>query len=51
MEGPGKEEDLGWGAFLFGGADDGCYGFEVVLVDVRDDGISIVFRNLQRQHQ
>jgi hypothetical protein len=31
VEGPGEEEDLGWGALFFGGADDGCYGFEVVL--------------------
>lgn len=31
MEGPGKEEDLCWGALLFGGADDGGYGLEVIL--------------------
>lgn len=31
MEGPGEEEDLCRGALLFGGADDGGYGFEVIL--------------------
>lgn len=31
MQGPGEEEDLGGGAFFFGGADEGGYGFEVVL--------------------
>lgn len=31
VEGPGEEEDLGGGAFAFGGADYCGYGFEVVL--------------------
>jgi hypothetical protein len=31
VEGPWEEEDLCWGFFGFGGADDGCYCFEVVL--------------------
>jgi hypothetical protein len=31
VQGPGEEEDLGGRAFAFGGADDGRYGFEVIL--------------------
>lgn len=33
VQGPGEEEDLCWGAFLLGGADDGCDRFEVILWD------------------
>jgi hypothetical protein len=32
VEGPGEEEDLGWGTLFLGGADDGGYGFEVILI-------------------
>jgi len=31
VQGPGEEEDLCGGALLFGGTDDGGYGFEVIL--------------------
>jgi len=31
MESPREKEDLGGGPLLFGGADDGGYGFEVIL--------------------
>jgi hypothetical protein len=37
VESPGKEEDLGGGTLFFGGADDGGYGFEVVLREMLGD--------------
>jgi hypothetical protein len=32
VECPGKEEDLSWRALFFGGADDGGYCFEIILM-------------------
>ena len=50
VECPGKEEDLGGGAFCFGGADDGGYGFEIVLGElVRVDWEEE--KDVRRQHQ